>query len=77
MNRAERLRWWRQGYEAGLAAGSRQRHDEELAAHHAAVADFHAQRKADQQTQLDALILEAVDILARAMLSESDNQEAA
>ena len=70
MTRAEQLAWWRQGYEAGLAAGSRQRHDEDLADHQAAVAAFRAQRQADQQAVLGALAAEVVDVLGRAMLGE-------
>ena len=34
------------------------------AQHHRAIAEFHAQRAADQQARLDALLLEAIAALA-------------
>ncbi len=71
MTRAEQLHWWRQGYEAGLAVRDRQALDE----HQAAVAEFHAERQADQQATLGALVAEAVDVLARAMLGEPGSGE--
>jgi len=73
MTRAEQLHWWRQGYEAGLAAGNRQRQD--LADYQAAVAEFRAQRQADQQAITGALVAEVVDVLARAMLGDHHDQE--
>ncbi len=77
MTRAEALHWWRQGYEAGLAAGERQRHDHELAVHQAAVNEFRAQRRDDQQAPVDALLLQVVDVLARAMLGAQDREGSA
>lgn len=74
MTRAEQLHWWRQGYDAGLAAGQRQRHDHELALHQAAVNEFRARRRDDEQAVTDALVLEVVDVLARAMLGDPDQE---
>jgi hypothetical protein len=71
MTRDEQLVWWRIGYEAGHAAGLRDRRDRDLAAHHAAVAEFRAQRHADAQAPIDALLLDVIDVLARAMLGDS------
>ena len=70
MTRVEALQWWRQGYEAGLAAGERQRKDHALALHQVAVAEFQAERCADRQAAVDALVLEAIDVLSRAMLGD-------
>ena len=62
MNRAEALRWWRAGYQAGRRAAEHE--------HHAAarwerlVASYHAQHAASQQAKLDALLLETIAALA-------------
>jgi hypothetical protein len=66
--RAEQLDWWRQGYQAGVAAGSRERQDQGEADHRNAVAEFRARRETDQQARTDALLVEVIDVLARAML---------
>jgi hypothetical protein len=63
MNRAEALRWWRAGYQAGHQAAE---HEQQAAARwNHLVASFRAQRAADQQARTDALILETIDVLAR------------
>ena len=72
MTRDEQLSIWRAGFDAGLAVGRRQRHDRELAHHLAAIAEFREQRRADQQAKVDALVLEAVDALAKAMLGGAE-----
>ena len=60
--RAAALRWWRAGYEAGRQAA---RHEHQtLAQRDRLIASFHAQRAADQQAELDALLLEAIDALS-------------
>ena len=62
MTRAEALRWWRAGYQAGRQAAG---HEQQAQAHwDRLVASFHAQRAADQQARLDALLLEAIAALA-------------
>ncbi len=62
MTRAEALRWWRAGYQAGRQAAE---HEQQAQAHwDRLVASFHAQRAADQQARLDALLLEAIAALA-------------
>jgi len=62
VTRAEALRWWRAGYQAGRQAAEHehQAHRDRL------VASFHAQRAADtdQQARLDALLLETIAALA-------------
>ena len=75
MTRAEQLHWWRQGYDAGLAAGSRQREKQEH--YDQAVADFREQHAADRDAVTGALILDAVDVLARAMLGSGAAAEPA
>ena len=62
MTRAEALRWWRAGYQAGHQAAEHQQHA--AARWDRLVAGFRAQRAADQQAKLDALLLEAIAALA-------------
>jgi hypothetical protein len=59
---AAALRWWRAGYEAGRQAAEHEH--QALARRDRLVASFHAQRAADQQAKLDALLLEAIAALA-------------
>jgi hypothetical protein len=60
--RAEALRWWRAGYEAGRQAAE---HEHQAQAQRDRLAaSFHAQRAADQQAKLDALLLEVIAALA-------------
>ena len=68
MTRAEQLDWYRRGFADGLAAGTRERRAFAEAEHQIACAEFREQRRADRQAVTDALILEAIDVLARAML---------
>ena len=58
MTRAEALRWWRAGYEAGRQAAEHERQAAARWDRH--VAAFRAQRAADQQTRLNALLQEAI-----------------
>ena len=62
VTRAAALRWWRAGYEAGRQAAEHEH--QALAQWDRLVASFHAQRAADQQAKLDALLLEAIAALA-------------
>jgi hypothetical protein len=62
MTRAEALRWWRTGYEAGRRAAEHEQRATARWERH--VATFRAQRAADQQTRLDALLLETIAALA-------------
>ena len=60
VTRAAALRWWRAG--SGRQAAE---HEHQALAHwDRLVASFHAQRAADQQAKLDALLLEAIAALA-------------
>ena len=68
--RAAALRWWRAGYEAGRHAAEHEH--QALAQWDRLVASFHAQRAADQQAELDALLLEAIAALA-GLFSGPDN----
>ena len=68
MTRAEQLDWYRRGFADGLAAGNRERREFAGAEHQIAVAQFREQRRADRQAVTDALMLELIDVLARAML---------
>ena len=62
MNRAEALRWWRAGYQAGRQAAE---HEYQAAARwERLVASYHAQHAASQQAKLDALLLETIAALA-------------
>ena len=63
MNRAEALRWWQAGYQAGHQAAE---HEHQAAARwDRLAASYRAQHAADQQAKTDALLLEVIDALAR------------
>lgn len=70
MNRAEALRWWRAGYQAGHQAAEHEQHAAARWDH--LVASYRAQQTADQQAKIDALLLETIDVLAR-LLSSNDH----
>ena len=62
MNRAEALRWWQAGYQAGHHAAE---HEQQAAARWDRLAtSYHAQHAADQQAKINALLLELIDVLA-------------
>jgi len=63
MNRAEALRWWQAGYQAGHQAAEHEQHA--AARWDRLVASYRAQRAADQQAKINALLLETIDVLAR------------
>jgi hypothetical protein len=70
MTRAEALRWWRAGYQAGRQAAE---HEQQAQARWDRIsASFHAQHAADQQARLDALLLETIAALA-GLFSEPDH----
>ena len=72
MTRAEALRWWRAGYQAGHQAAE---HEQQAAARwHRLVASYRAQHATDQQAKVNALLLEIIDVLAR-LLGSDDNAE--
>jgi hypothetical protein len=62
VTRAEALRWWRAGYEAGRQAAENEH--QAAAQWDRLAATFHAQRAAGQQAKIDALLLEAIAALA-------------
>jgi len=73
MTRAEALRWWRAGYQAGHQAAG---HEQQAAAWWDHLAASHrAQHAADQQARIDTLLLEIIDVLAR-LLGSRDNGKA-
>jgi phosphoglycolate phosphatase-like HAD superfamily hydrolase len=71
MTRAEALRWWRAGYQAGHQAAE---HEQQAARWDHLVASYRTQHAADQQARIDVLLLEVIDVLAR-LLSSHDNSE--
>ena len=72
ITRAQALRWWRAGYQAGHQAAEHEQHAAARRDHLAA--SYRAQHAADQQARIDALLLETIDVLAR-LLSSRDNAE--
>ncbi len=72
ITRAEALRWWRAGYQAGHQAAE---HEQQAAArwNHLA-ASYRAQHAADQQARIDALLLETIDLLARLLSSHNNGK---
>jgi hypothetical protein len=72
MTRAEALRWWRAGYQAGHQAAE---HEQQATARwDRLVASYRTQHAADQQAKINALLLELIDVLAR-LLGSHDNGE--
>ena len=63
MTRAEALRWWRAGYQAGHQAAEHEQHA--AARWDRLVATYRAEHAADQQAKIDAQLLEVIDVLAR------------
>ena len=63
MNRAEALRWWQAGYQTGHQAAEHEQHA--AARWDRLVASYRAQRAADRQAKIDALLLQTIDVLAR------------
>ena len=60
--RAEALRWWQAGYQAGHQAAE---HEQQAAAQRDRLAgSFRAQHAADQQASINALLLDIIDALA-------------
>ena len=72
MTRAEALRWWRAGYQAGHQAAEHQQ--QATARWDQLVASDRTQHAADQQAKINALLLELIDVLAR-LLGSHDNGE--
>jgi hypothetical protein len=67
MNRAEALRWWQAGYQAGHQAAE---HEQRAAARwDRLAASYRAQHAAGQQAKIDALLLETIHVLARLLNS--------
>ncbi len=72
MTRAEALRWWQAGYQAGHQAAG---HEQQAAARWDQLAvSYRTQHAADQQAKINALLLELIDVLAR-LLGSHDNGE--
>ena len=70
MTRAEALRWWRAGYQAGHQAAEREQ--QAAARRRELAASYRAQHAADRKAKIDALLLETIDVLAR-LLTSHDN----
>ena len=72
MTRAEALRWWRAGYQAGHQAAE---HEQQATARwDQLVTSYRTQHASDQQAKINALLLELIDVLAR-LLGSHDNGE--
>ncbi len=72
MNRAEALRWWRAGYQAGHQAAQ---HQQQTAARwDRLVASYRAQHTADQQAAINALLLDIIDALASLFTSPGNGK---
>jgi S-methylmethionine-dependent homocysteine/selenocysteine methylase len=70
VTRAEALRWWRAGYQAGRQAAE---HEHQAQAQRdRLIASYRAQCAAGQQARLDALLLETIAALA-SLFSEPDH----
>ena len=65
MTRAEALRWWRAGYQAGHQAAG---HEQQAAARRDQIA-------ASRQARIDALLLETIDALASLFTSHDDSRD--
>ena len=63
--RAEALRWWRAGYQAGHQAAG---HEQQAAARRDQIA-------ASRQARIDALLLETIDALASLFTSHDDSRD--
>jgi hypothetical protein len=67
ITRAQALRWWQAGYQAGHQAAE---HEQQAAARRDRLAaSYRAQHAVDQQAKIDALLLETIDVLARLLTS--------
>ena len=65
ITRAEALRWWRAGYQAGHQAAE---HEQQAAARQDQLA-------ASRQTKIDELLLETIDALARLFTSHDGSKD--
>ena len=73
ITRAEALRWWRAGYQAGHQAAG---HEQQASARwDRLAASYRAQLAADRQAKIDALLLDTIDALA-SLLTNRDNGKA-
>jgi hypothetical protein len=65
MTRAEALRWWRAGYQAGHQAAE---HEQQAAARRDQIA-------ASRQAKINAMLLETIDALASLFTSHDDSKD--
>jgi hypothetical protein len=75
MNRAEALRWWQAGYQAGHQAAEHEQHA--AARWDRLTASYRAQHAAGQQAKIDALLLETIDVLARLLNGDHPGNDTA
>ena len=72
ITRAEALRWWQAGYQAGRQAAE---HEQQATARwDHLVATYRTQHAADQQAKINALLLETIDVLARLLGSHHNGE---
>jgi flagellar biosynthesis/type III secretory pathway protein FliH len=69
ITRAQALRWWQAGYQAGRQAAEDQQQASARWDH--LVASFRAQHAADQQARIEAQLLETIHALATLFTSEN------
>jgi hypothetical protein len=70
LTRAQALRWWQAGYQAGHQAAE---HEQQAAAQRDRLAgSYRAQHAADQQAKINALLLDTIDALA-SLFTSRDN----
>jgi hypothetical protein len=67
ITRAQALRWWQAGYQAGHQAAEHEQHA--AARWDQLAAGYRAQHAADQQAKINALLLETIDALASLFLN--------
>jgi hypothetical protein len=68
MTRAQALRWWQSGYQAGHQAAE---HEQQAAARwDRLIASYRTQHAADQQATINALLLDIIDALASLFTSQ-------
>ena len=72
ITRAEALRWWRAGYQAGHQAAE---HEQQAAARlDRLAASYRARHAADQQAKTGALLLDTIDALASLFTSPGNGK---
>ena len=72
LTRAEALRWWQAGYQAGHQAAEHEQ--QEAAQWNRLAGSYRAQHAADQQAKINALLLDTIDALASLFTSPGNGK---